>query len=166
MPRHLRRPTSTRTWGAAVCAAVLLTACGGPVELDSPDLAGADRAACEGFVADLPGELADQQPREVEPEDALGAAYGDPAITVRCGVGLPEGFSRIGHCEVADGVGWYVADEELDDPGSDATLTAVTFSPHVEVTVPADYRPDGAAAVLVELAEAVRANLRPGQECV
>ena len=57
-----------------MCGCLLLTACSGPVEIDTPDLDAADRAACEGFVDDLPATLDDEKPVETDPEDPLGAA--------------------------------------------------------------------------------------------
>jgi hypothetical protein len=146
---------------------VLLAACGGgAVEIDVPDLDADDRAACAAFTADLPATLAGEEPREVEPADALGAAYGDPAYVVRCGVEVPADFDEaVSACEVAEGVGWYVPPEEFDDQGTDVTLTAAGYRPVVAVTVPGDERPEGPAAAIAELAPAVEEHLTLVENC-
>ena len=157
---------SLRIRGVVVCGCLLLTACSGPVEIDTPDLDAADRAACEGFVDDLPATLDDEKPVETDPEDPRGAAYGDPAIVVVCGVDAPDEFNATSACEEANGVGWYAPPEQYDDQSADVTLFGVTHRPVVEMRLPADYRPDGIAAALAELAAPVKANLEKVQDCV
>ncbi|WP_323793441.1 DUF3515 domain-containing protein [Nocardioides sp.] len=151
----------------AVPLVLLLAACsGGPVSVATPDLDGSDRAACEALVADLPDTLADELPREIEPVDALGAAYGDPAIVVRCGVAVPANFNQASSsCEVANGVGWFVAPEEFIDQDADVTLTAAGYRPVVEVRVPGGYRPDGPAAAIAQLAAAIDEHLTLVENC-
>lgn len=141
-------------------AALGLTGCGGPVEIESRDLPATDRAACEAFVADLPEVLADEERVEVTPADALGAAYGDPAVTVTCGVPVPEGFDQTAQCQVANGVGWYLPPEQLDSTEVDAELSAAGNRPVVQVVVPAgEGRGDTAAAAIAELAPLVEEHL-------
>ena len=65
-----------------------VTAGCGAVHLTAPDVSGADRRACLSLVDDLPDHLAEQQRRETE-GSPLGAAWGDPPIVLRCGVGTP-----------------------------------------------------------------------------
>lgn len=144
----------------------------GPPEIESYDLDDADRAACEAFVADLPDRLADEPRVEVEPSDALGAAYGDPAITVTCGVPVPDGFDQASRCDEVNGVGWYVPDGSDDDPTTDLRLSVPGYRPVVELVVPSDYRPreasvgdDVTAAALAELSGPVAENLRVEQRC-
>ena len=143
-----------------------LAGCSGPVRIDAAELAPADRAACEAFLDDLPDEVADEGRRDLEPEDALGAAYGDPPIVVTCVDDVPEGFTDTAVCEQVNDVGWFVADEQVADPGSEAVLTALSHHPFVEATVPPDYRPDGAASVLAELAKPISDNLELVDECL
>ncbi len=47
-----------------------------------------------------------------------------------------------------------------------AVLTALSHSPFVRVQIPADYRPDGAAAVLAELSKPISENLELVDECL
>jgi hypothetical protein len=130
-----------------------------PVEIESYDLDAADRAACEAFVADLP-------------DDALGAAYGDPEITVTCGIPVPDAFDQTSSCLVVDGVGWYVPDGSDDDRGVAVRLSTPGFRPVVEVVVPSDYRPadrslgdDTTAAAIATLTPLVREHLTLVKRC-
>ncbi|MGZ4446210.1 MAG: DUF3515 domain-containing protein [Nocardioides sp.] len=160
---------SLRTRGAVACAlTTLIAGCSsgdGRVEIDSPSLSAADATACRHLLAALPRDLAGQRTRAVSPDDALGAAWGDPAITLTCGVGVPTGFDRFSSCEVGNGVGWFVPTAQIDDQSLDVTLTAVGFRPRVQVVVPAGYRPSGPAAVLAQLAGPVKRSLRLVQRC-
>ena len=158
---------SAASVATAASLVLLLTACsGGAVPVATPDLDEADRAACAAFVADLPGSLAAEMPREIDPVDALGAAYGDPAIVVRCGVPVPTDFDQASSaCEVAEGVGWYVSPADFNDQDADVTLTAAGCRPVVEVLVPGDYRPEGPAAAIAQLAAAVDEHLTLVENC-
>ncbi|WGX98663.1 DUF3515 domain-containing protein [Nocardioides sp. L-11A] len=152
------------------CAALLalpltLAACGGPVEIDVPRQSAADRAACDAFAADLPATLADEERVAIEPDDAPAAAYGDPAIVVRCGVARPAGFDLTASCESADGVGYYIPDEQYDDQGLDLTLTAAGYSPRVEVTIPSRYRPNAGPAAMTVLAPLIKEHLTLVDDC-
>jgi hypothetical protein len=150
-----------------VATAVALSGCSaGPVTIHTADLEPADQAACEAVLDDLPDELADEKKREVEPADALGAAYGDPAIVITCVDTAPEGFDELAQCQQVNDVGWYVPDEQVADPDSDAVLTAMSHSPFVQVEIPADYRPEGAAAALAELSKPVADNLELVDACL
>ncbi len=155
-----------------VPVALVLAGCGGPTEVDVPDLDARQAEACRGFVRALPDTLAEEERGEVTPSDAPAAAYGDPAIVVRCGVAAPEEFDVTAQCEVVNGVGWYLPPDQYDAPDADLTITAVGFRPRVSVLVPDDYRADDrgaasdtAAAVLAELTDPVRDHLTEAAEC-
>ncbi len=154
----------TRGVVASGCG-LLLVACSGPVEIDPPDLNAEDEAACEAFAANLPATLNDEKPVETDPEDPLGAAYGDPPIVVICGVDVPEGFDGTAACEEANNVGWYAPPEQYDDPSADVTIFATTHRPLVELKVPAEYRPNGLAASLAELSASVKQDLERVDDC-
>ena len=137
-----------------------------PLDLTSPPgVSAADTATCNAFLADLPNTLGGQERRKVNPAAALGRAWGDPSIVVRCGVGKPAGFDRYAACEQVNGVGWYVPQDQVDDQGADVVFTAVGYSPRVELDVPAKYRPNGAAAAVAELAQPVKDHLRLVKAC-
>jgi hypothetical protein len=148
-------------------AACLLAACSSDtIRVDAPDLPADDRAACESLVADLPDTLAGEQRREVEPAGALGAAWGDPAYVLTCGVPEPSDYEPTAECNVIDGVGWYVTDDQLSDQSEDATPIALSLRPYVEVLVPADYRTEGIDRALAELAPALKKHLGEGLACL
>lgn len=164
------RPAPERTRGVvlsgllltlALAVLAVLAGCG-PTEVATPPTA--DRAACAALVDDLPDRLAGEERVEVEPA-AYGAGWGDPAITLSCGVGAPDGFGPASSCLDADGVDWFAPDEQTQDNGSDVTLTTVTMRPRVAVHFPATYRGGPLAAALSDLAPALKRGLRVGTPC-
>ena len=66
----------------------LTTAACGAVDVPATKVSAAEREACEELVAALPDSVSDQPRRDTE-GNPLGAAWGDPAIVLRCGVGVP-----------------------------------------------------------------------------
>lgn len=130
------------------------------------------RAACEALVAELPDELADEPRVDVEPADALGAAYGDPAITVTCGIAVPSDFNQASRCDEADGVGWFIPDRVNDSIDIDLHISPAGYRPVLGVVVPADLRPQSAsegdavtAAVLAQLSPLVSEHLELVERC-
>jgi hypothetical protein len=151
---------------AVLATALPLAGCADePITLDSPSVTPEVLKTCDEFLDDLPNRLDGHDRRKVNPAAALGRAWGNPAIIVRCGVGVPDGFDQFSSCEVANGVGWFVPDAEFDDQKADATLTAVGYDPIVSVTVPGKYRPSGPAAAIAELAEPVKDHLKLVKDC-
>lgn len=151
---------------AVVAAALVLAACGGPVELDVPELSAADAAACDALAAELPDTLADEERVETEPADAPGAAYGDPPIVVTCGADEPEGFGPGAQCELVNDVPWYIPAEQYDDLDLDLVITTAWHQPRLEVVVPADYRGLGAeAGVMAVLSPLVEEHLAEVATC-
>jgi hypothetical protein len=86
----------------------------------------------------------------VEP-GRLSAAWGKPAIVLRCGVAAPPTLTDHSECLEINGVGWF---------GEDATggtiFTTIGRATFVEVSVPSTY-PLGSGA-LVDLGDAVAAH--------
>ena len=136
-----------------------------PVTISSPDVSPAVRATCEQFLADVPAVLAGERKRALTRNGALGAAWGDPAIVVTCGGELPDNFDRFAECVEANGVGWFVPAGSEDDQSSAAVVTAAGYRPVVQVTVPGDYRPEGVASVIAQLAGPVRDHLKLVDRC-
>ena len=168
---HLRRRLGPSTGrgvvaSGAALAVITLAGCSSTPTIDGPDPSGAERTACEALVADLPDTLAGLERRAVEPADALGAAWGDPAYVLTCGVPEPDDYEPTAECNVIDGVGWYVPDDQLSDLSADATPIALSLRPYVEVSVPADYRTEGIDRALAELAPALREHLGEGLSCL
>ena len=130
----------------AFAALALLAGCGDDApELHAADMSAEDAQACRDFVAALPDTLAGQDAVEVEGDTEYGAAWGDPAIVLTCGVPQPSDFTNTSTCLETAGVGWYVPDDVLlsDDESRDVTMTAVGYRPRVQVLLPGEYRPDG-----------------------
>ncbi len=136
-----------------------------PVPVKSPTITESETTDCAEFLDGVPDEVAGQKARLVEPAGVLGAAWGDPPIVLTCGVGLPTDFDRFAECVEANGVGWFVPTSEEEDQSSDVTITAAGYRPIVKVKVPAEYRPEGVAAVMTELAAPVEEHLELVDEC-
>ena len=88
-------------------------------------------------MSELPRTVADQPERDTDPESPLTAAWGDPAITVRCGVPDPAALTPISQLITVNDVDWFP--EELS---SSYVFTSYERETNVEVTVPDDYAPE------------------------
>ena len=136
---------------AAGIAAVTLVGCAGPVTVESaPD---GSSQACAAVVALLPADVVGATRRETG-GGAGTAAWGDPAILLRCGeeVVLASTMPCVTVPGEPDGVDWVVL--ASDDSGS--IVRTFGRDPAVEVEVPAAYGP-APVGVLPELGEAVSA---------
>jgi hypothetical protein len=156
--------------GVVVSALLLvatLVACGGDddqVSVHTFHVAAADRVDCAKLLAAVPDSVADQTRRDVS-GSPYAAAWGDPAIVLRCGVGKPEGFDKFSRCQRADGVDWFVPESVIGDLEADAVMTTVGRSPAIEVDLPAGYRPAGSAAAMVDLAPVIKAHTTRTTPC-
>jgi len=146
--------------GALLMAAVV--ACSSDVSVKSPSPDGADLAGCRSLVADLPDSVVDAEGRDVSPDDGLTAAWGDPAIVLRCGVDRPARLEPTSFCFEINGVGWYAESEGkpldgTEQPTSSVVFTTIGRRPYVEVAVPPD---DSRSPVdpLTDLAVAITAD--------
>ena len=116
--------------------AAALTGCGGDgPQVRDHDVSEADEERCEALIAALPDEVAGEE--RVELDEPYTAAWGDPAIILRCGVGEPEGFDDFSTCQRAAGVDWFVPEEIIEDQRADILMTTVGRSPTVDVLIPA-----------------------------
>ena len=154
--------------GAAACllAVGAVAGCGTPdaVQVDAPEGAGPDAAACADLVDALPETVADQPRRAVTPDDAYAAAWGDPAIVLTCGGPMPRGFDDFATCTEVNGVGWFVAEEQLRGSERDMEMATIGRSPNVRVTLPPEYSPP--ATAMVDLAPAIKAETEERRSCV
>jgi hypothetical protein len=132
--------------------------------VDAPDATGGDAATCQSFVDDLPAELAGEERRDVTPDDAPAAAWGDPPIVLTCGGEAPQ-LDRFAPCLEANGVGWFIESEDEDDPEAPATVTAAGYRPTVTVEIPGERQPEGVASVTAGLAAAVEEHLELVDPC-
>jgi len=141
---------------------VSLVAGCGAVEVRPTGATGADRSACERLVDDLPHRVS-EQPRRETSGSSLGAAWGDPAIVLRCGVGTPGSYEPFSPCQRVNGVDWYVPEGLIADQGADVVLTTIGRAPSIEVVVPAEYRPPD--AVMVDLAGVIKERTEIVEKC-
>ncbi len=151
---------------ALLLAVPVLAACSSNVSLDDHDLTAADRATCQALVADLPDTLAGELRRSVDPDGGPGAAWGDPAYVLTCGVPEPADYQATAECSDIKGVGWYVTDDQLTDLRVDVTPVALTRRPYVELRVPSRYRTEGIDRALAELAPVLKEHLAKGLSCL
>jgi len=125
-----------------------LAGCSHPVDVDATTPDAGTTAACQELLDAVPDTVMDQPRRDVSPHDALAAAWGDPAVVLRCGVDKPAAMTPDAQLVEVDGVTW------LPEPLSAGYLfTTYGRTAYVEVSVPDDYAPEGRA--LVDLAAAV-----------
>ncbi|MGO1510410.1 MAG: DUF3515 family protein [Actinomycetaceae bacterium] len=151
--RHLAAATSL--------AALLLGACGTPVSLEPAPTASAPE--CGDVLQATPDVLGERERRSTSSQSST--AWGDPAITLRCGVEPPPPTTA--EClsiELPDGRvhDWIHTDAgatlQSEGPaGIESTWVSYGRVPAIEVVVPADVS-DQASAVLVDLDGAVEAT--------
>jgi len=133
----------------AISCAITLCACGpAKVAITAPTPDATTVALCHTLVSSLPGEIATQGRRLVAGDDQLTAAWGDPALTLRCGVERPKGLRPESSIISINGIDWYA--EQLS---AGYQFTSVNTKMFVEVTVPNTYSPE--ANVLTEMSPAL-----------
>ncbi|MDQ1743564.1 MAG: hypothetical protein QOE23_1903 [Pseudonocardiales bacterium] len=94
----------------------------------------ATQAACVKVFAQLPVQLGQLPPRRTDTDSSFVAAWGNPAVVLRCGVAKPAVFGTPDAAQLVEvnSVLWQ------PDPQRDRTVyTAVDRSVYLEVTVPA-----------------------------
>ncbi len=140
----------------------------GALAVDAPtaaELPAARADACRALLADLPATLDGQQRRDVADPDVLAAAWGDPAIVLRCGGPPPPAFGRASECVLVDDVAWFFPGNDLVDPeGPEVVFSVVKRLVGVEVTRAAAYGPP--AEVLADLSGPVAATVPSRGRCV
>ncbi|MFB4316810.1 DUF3515 domain-containing protein [Actinomadura sp. 21ATH] len=152
MPRRSTGSRRTAPRVLALPAAALLAAgcAGGAVQVPVPAADAAGERLCSGLR--LPETVHGESRRDTSPESPLTAAWGSPAIALRCGVPRPAGLQPASQLMTVNGVDWFGV--PADRP---VTWTAVARQAYVEVTVPAKYSPPG--DVLIELGQAIAATI-------
>jgi hypothetical protein len=155
--------------GAVSCAWLLGLGTGcsvlghGSVRVDGPPLRGAQAQACAALLDALPGHVSDQSRRDVR-GTGRAAAWGDPAIELRCGVRRPAALDAFATCQVVNGVGWFIPESQQTGHPHDITLTTVGRAEYVQVQLPKAYWPP--AAAMADLARAVRRTIPEEKPCV
>ena len=143
--------------------AVMLAGCGSnTVEVDRYPVSAAGRQDCPAFIHALPDHVSDQARRRVS-GSSYAAAWGDPPIVLRCGVGRPAGFDRFSACQTANGIDWFVPDKAFEDQRADVVMTTVYRRPALQVHLPAEYRPPVAA--MADLTRTIRQHTKAFGHC-
>ncbi|WP_242885034.1 DUF3515 domain-containing protein [Actinomadura litoris] len=152
-PSPARSSISRAASRAALLAGtgLLAAACGdGAVEIPVPKPDAATARLCEGLR--LPEKVHGLSRRDASPDSPLTAAWGSPAIALRCGVGRPAALHPESQLVDINGISWFG-----QPTGRPVTFTAVARQAYVEVTVPAKYNPAG--DVLIELSGAITSTI-------
>jgi hypothetical protein len=134
----------------------LATACGsGTVHLSSATPPAAAQSTCRTLLDHLPAKVAGQSRRD---DDATWAAgWGDPPITLTCGVPRPSGFVAGSPCTTVNGVDWFIPQDQLNSSVPvDLTLTAIYREVYLQVELPKDYWPP--ATALADLSGVVKSR--------
>ncbi|WP_158542953.1 DUF3515 domain-containing protein [Phytoactinopolyspora halophila] len=134
-------------------AALAVSGCGfGPVDVEPFEVDPAAADTCAAVLQDLPEVVGDAVRRDVEPESLPAAAWGEPAIVLRCGVNLPAAYEPGARLLEVDGIGWF------PEPGDGGMFfTSTDREVLVEVAVPDDYAPEG--ELLHDLAPAIASHI-------
>jgi uncharacterized protein DUF3515 len=153
VPPRLLSPTGC-VFAASLLTTCLLTGCAaGTVQVPVPSPGAAAERLCAGLRS--PARLHGLGKRTTSPKSPLVAAWGSPAIALRCGVSRPAALVPTSQLVTVSGISWF--EEPADRP---VTFTAVGRQAYVEVTVPPKYterNPPG--DVLLELTAAIKAAL-------
>jgi hypothetical protein len=146
------RPTAAGRFAVVLGGlALLAAACGdGAVQVPVPSPDAATQRLCQGLR--LPEKVHGRKRRDTAPDSPLTAAWGSPAIAVRCGVPRPPALRPASELVTINGIDWF--GQPVDRP---VTFTAVGRQAYVEVTVPPKYNPAG--DVLIELGPAIKATI-------
>lgn len=108
--------------------------------------------ACRDLHARLPDTVDGQQRRETATGEQLVAAWGNPPIIVRCGVGKPEKLRPTSKLAVVNDVEWLPETQR-----SPLRYTAVHRTARVELLLPREYGVP--ADALVDLAAPIKETI-------
>ncbi len=116
-------------------------------DVPAPD--GQEARECAELTADLPKTIgSDLEKRDVKPDSPLLAAWGKPAVVLRCGVGTPATYRPGTDLTVVNNIGWFG-----DDRPDDVVYTAITREPRVALAIPKTH--GSSFEVLVDLSDAL-----------
>ncbi len=147
----IRGGLSAATLTALTAAAA---GCAGPVAVPVPQPAPAESThrLCAALQDELPSSVLDQVRRPTEPESALTAAWGNPPITLRCGVATPPALTPTSLLATINDIDWLP-----EQRSAGYVFTTVHREVNVEVAVPDAFAPE--TDVLVDLQPAIDATI-------
>lgn len=134
---------------AGFASLFLLVGCSQQLNVE-PGLTGASDY-CTTLTQSLPVEIAGELIRSTTRSDQGVAAWGDPAIVLRCGVIEPVSLQSTSQLISVNGVDWLP--EELTQG---QRFTSVNSTEFVEIDIPSDY--EFSSGILVDLAAAFPTN--------
>jgi hypothetical protein len=156
-----------RPWAAATVAVLVIVgvvvgsriastraAAQEPVTLVGIDAPAGATAACRSVMAALPQSLGDLARRPTLGDASASAAWGDPAVVLRCGLSDPQGLDCSAALTVVDGVSWW----QQSAVGS-TTYLAVDRSVRIALTMP-----DGTGTGPIQSASQVIGSVLPHRE--
>lgn len=120
-------------------------------------------------MRDLPTALVSQWQRKTT-GSKFAAAWGSPAIVLRCGIPEPRSFNKYSSCLTANGVDWYLEGDippmsETPPPG-ELTVTTVYRKPVIQVVVPNHYGTQGPSTAMAQLASLITAHTTASKRCL
>jgi hypothetical protein len=116
-----------------------------------PALSAGQQQACQELISALPTDLGDLRARPVDSPSPYVAAWGEPAVTLRCGIARPPSFVATADVQQINGVSWFA-----ERRGSTTAWVVVDRPVYVEVLAPAAE----ASAPVARLSTAVTAALK------
>jgi hypothetical protein len=117
--------------------------------LEVPPVTPEADATCPLLMEALPLELAGLPSRRVQSDTPFAYAWGDPPVSLVCGVDRPDGFAPDSALYQINGVFWFV-----DDTDPETTVwTAVDRPVFVELQVPATVDSGPATVLSTTIAE-------------
>ncbi|MET7641674.1 DUF3515 domain-containing protein [Streptomyces sp. NPDC005438] len=141
---------------AAMLAAFALLSPDDEVDVDSPSPTGKAAQSCRELNERLPEQLLSQHRVPVRNPSRFTAAWGDPAIVLRCGAPRPDRLSPdsadydpLSDAVEVNSVTWLFEEHE-----GGYRFTTTDRATYVEVTVPSAHAPETGA--LPELAKPIR----------
>lgn len=136
----------------------LVSACSGPVDLATPTPAAGVRSICSDLISHTPAVVDGKKRREIAHPSPYAAAWGDPAITLVCGVPKPTALNAASECFEVNGVGWF-SEKQADG----YRFTTIGRKAYAQVMVPKKYVPSDP---LVDLSKSINDHLPVVQPCV
>lgn len=134
----------------------------GTVTVSPPPADQATEVACRALLAKLPGRLLGPArpvratPPQAKPIAERAAAWGDPAITLRCGVARPAALTPTAQLFGVNGVEWVAAEAK-----NSVVWTTASLGVFVEVTVPKVYKDKASTEILLPLADPITQTIKP-----
>lgn len=138
-----------RVTAGCVVAGLALAGCTNTVSL-TPGPEGTS-TYCAEIESSAPVSVANQLIRETSPRDSGVLAWGDPVITLTCGVMRPNSLVATSQLISVNGVDWFP--EKLT---RGQRFTSVNTPEFVQIDIPEFY--ESASGVLVDLATVLRTN--------